>query len=216
MKFRIQITVFTTVVVCLVSGCVTAAMQQEAARVRVVDPHPVVDLADSQQGMRLEVDPSVRDQFLIPEQNGITAVPVEGWHASLQNGFKNGPGRFFRGDSTVASVWKLMILNAELDYVPTAMFAHGVNVVGAAAVQARLRYVVRVVSPDGRVVVRDQGEVFSTNQWTNAGGSSTTASEAIAAMYQNISKQLAILPQAAPSNARSTRNKKTVSSKAGP
>lgn len=185
------IRLFLIVLVGSAPSC--AGMQIEAARVRVLDPRPMVDLPDSQQGMRIEIDGAVRDQFLVPEQNGITPVPVEGWHASLQNGFKNGPGRFYKGDSTDAKAWKLVILSADLDYVPTAMFARGVSVVGAAAVVARVRYMARVVAPDGKVAVRDQGEVLSTNQWTQAGGSSTTAAEAIAAMYQSISKQLATL-----------------------
>ncbi len=170
--------------------CVTPAQQMEAARVRMVDPRPLVDLSDSQEGMKLEIDQAIRDEFVIPEQNGITPVPVERWHASLQNGFKNGPGRFFKGDPEGSSAWKLVIVSADLDYVPTAMYARGQQLVGAAAVQARLRYMARIVGPGGKVVARDQGEVFSANQWTQAGGSATTASEAIAAMYQNIAKHL--------------------------
>jgi hypothetical protein len=171
-------------------GCVTPAMQEDAARVQVLEPRPLVDLPDSTKGMKLEIDASVGDRFTIAERDGITAVPVEGWHSSLQNGFTNGPGRFFKGNAAEADALKLTILNAELDYVPTAVFTRGVNVVGAAAVQARLRYVARLVDSKGDVLARDQGEVFSTSQWTGPGGSSTTASEAIAAMYQNISRQI--------------------------
>lgn len=171
-------------------GCVTPAMQEDAARVRILEPRPLVDLPDSAKGMKLEIDTTVGDSFTIAQRDGITAVPVEGWHSSLQNGFTNGPGRFFKGNPAEPDALKLTILNAELDYVPTAVFTQGVNVVGAAAVQARLRYVARLVDSRGEVLARDQGEVFSTSQWTGPGGSSTTASEAIAAMYQNISKQI--------------------------
>jgi hypothetical protein len=58
-----------------------------------------------------------------------------------------------------------------------------VNVVGAAAVQARLRYVARLVDSKGEVLALDQPV-------DRPRGSSTTASEAIAAMYQSISKQI--------------------------
>jgi hypothetical protein len=45
-------------------------------------------------------------------------------------------------------------------------------------------------------MARDQGEVFSTNHWTQSGGSSTTAAEAVAAMYENIAKQIGAAPKA--------------------
>lgn len=170
------------------SGCLTAAMQADAARVRTVQPRPLVDLPERDFEMEFEADPSVPDTFVVPEQNGVTSVPVEGWRASLENGFRNGPGRFFKAGSPPA--WRFVVLSAELDYVPTAMFARGTQITGAATVQARLRYIARVVGPDGQVKGRDQGEVFSTSHWTEAGGSSTTAAEAIAAMYQNASKQI--------------------------
>lgn len=41
---------------------------------------------------------SADDSFTIAQRDEITAVPVEGWHSSLQNGFTNGPGRFFKGN----------------------------------------------------------------------------------------------------------------------
>ncbi|MBL9004511.1 MAG: hypothetical protein JNJ46_09705 [Myxococcales bacterium] len=187
---------FVVVALMGLSGCFlfpSAQQQQDAARVRALDPRPLIDLPDSKHGMRLEIDPAVRDQFLIAEQNGTTAVPVEAWHTTLQNGFKNGPARFFKGDPAGPKAWKLVIISAELDFVPTAVFTRGAQVVGAASVQARVRYVARVVAADGKVLLRDQGEVLSTNQWTQAGGSSTTAAEAIAAMYQAIAKQMATL-----------------------
>jgi len=164
-------------------------LQEEAVRVRALDPRPLIDLPDSQHVLTLEIDGTVPDQYVIPEQSGVTPVPVESWHTSLRNGFINGLGRFFRGGTTSAR-YKLVILRAALDYVPTAMLARGSRVVGAAAVQARLRYMVRVVGPTGEVLARDSGEAFSTNQWTDVGGSSSTAAEAIGAMYQSISKQV--------------------------
>jgi hypothetical protein len=181
-------------VICM-SGCVTAAMQQDAARVRVLEPRPLVDLPESSDAISLALDSTIPDSFLVPEQNGITAVPVEQWHASLQNGFKNGIARFYRGDATAAA-WKLVLLNAQLDYVPTAVAVRGVQTLGAVAVQARLRYIARLVDATGNVIARDQGEVFSTNHWTQSGGSSTTAAEAVAAMYENIAKQIGSAPNA--------------------
>jgi hypothetical protein len=151
--------------------------------------------------MRLEIDSTIADQFVVPRQNGVTAVPVEQWHASLQNGFKNGIGRFYRGDST-APGWKLVLVNVQLDYVPTAVAVRGAQTLGAVAVQARVRYVARVVDSTNNVVVRDQGEAFSTNHWTTAGGSSTTAAEAVGAMYEHIAKQMSELASRATADGR--------------
>jgi len=82
-----------------------------------------------------------------------------------------------------------VVLATSLDYIPTTLLARG-TVVGPAAVQAHLRYMIRVLGPDNAVLLRDSGEVLSTSQWTTGGGSSTTAAEAVAAMYQNVAKQL--------------------------
>ena len=179
------------------SGCMTAAMQEEAARVRTLDPRPLVDLPESHDAMKLELDSTIADSFVVPEQNGVTAVPVEQWHASLHNGFKNGIGKFYQGDPS-GPAWKLLLLNIQLDYVPTAVAVRGAQTMGAVAVQARVRYVARVVDANENVVVRDQGEVFSTNHWTQSGGSSTTAAEALGAMYEHIAKQIEALPRQGP------------------
>lgn len=187
-------TTFVIAGLVLASGCMTAAMQEEAARVRTLDPRPLIDLPESSDAMRLELDSTIADSFVVPEQNGVTAVPVEKWHTSLQNGFKNGIGRFYRGDAT-APGWKLLLVDIQLDYVPTAVAVQGTQTMGAVAVQARVRYVARVVDTGENVVMRDQGEVFSTNHWTSSGGSSTTAAEALGAMYEHIAKQLGALPQ---------------------
>lgn len=189
--------VFTITALVSASGCMTAAMQEEAARVKTLNPQPLIDLPDSRDAMKLELDSTIADTFVVPEQNGVTAVPVEQWHASLENGFKNGIGKFYRGDAS-APVWKLMLVNIQLDYVPTAVAVRGAQTMGAVAVQARVRYVARVVDAKENVVVRDQGEVFSTNHWTQSGGSSTTAAEALGAMYEHIAKQIEALPQEGP------------------
>jgi hypothetical protein len=163
-------------------GCVSAAAQRDAVRVRVLEPKPFVDLPTSSWKLALELAPEVPDAFEVPEQNGVTPVPVEGWRTSLTNGFKSGPARFFAPAVGNDADLKLVILRAELDFVPTTLLARGGAVLGAASVVARIRYMARLVRASGDVVGRAQGEVASTQQWSGAGGSSTTsraASEAL-------------------------------------
>jgi len=174
----------------LLSACLTGSMQTEAARVRVLDPRPLIDLPTHNQSLGLTFAPEVPDAFMVPEQNGVTPVPVEGGHATLTNGFKNGPGRFFADPAGRPPEYQVVLMTTALDYVPTAMFARGAPVTGAAAVVARLRYMARLVNAAGQVIGRAQGELISTQQWTQAGGSSTTCKEVVESMFVDLSKQL--------------------------
>lgn len=148
----------------------------------------MIDLESRTEGLALVIAPEIPDQFDVPEQNGVTAVPVESWHRSLANGFRNGPGKFFAAGDTSSGL-RLVLLEARLDYVPTAMLARGARV-GAAAVVARVRYMARLATATGEVIGRAQGEVYSTQPWMEMGGSSTTGSEAIEAMYVDLTKKL--------------------------
>jgi hypothetical protein len=172
---------------CFVSGC--ASMQMDAVKIRLLDPHPMVDIQGSNSSISLQIDPSIPDSFVIPQQNGITAVPVVQWHQSLKNGFRNGPGKFFTPTDAIGDK-NIVLASLALDYVTTAVYTSGVNVVGAAAGVARIRYMARLTDKSGKVLGRCQGEVFSTNAWTTAGGSSSTCTEALEAMYVDITKKL--------------------------
>lgn len=151
----------------------------------------MIDLEPRAEGLTLVIAPEIPDRFDVPEQNGVTAVPVESWRTSLTNGFRNGPSRFFASGDTL----HLVLVEARLDYVPTALFGRGAQVSGTAAVVARVRYLARLTTASGEVLGRAQGEVFSVQPWTDMGGSSTTGAEAIEAMYVDLAKKLLSSPQ---------------------
>ncbi len=177
----------------LLTGCYSAAQLSEATRVRMLDPKPIVDLPRSAQTMTLEFDAEVPDAFqahILDNGDGTLPVPVESWHASLTNGFKSGPGKFFATARDGESDLKLVMVSAKLDYVPTALVTQGAKVLGPGAVRARIRYIARLVRGKDEVIARAQGEVSSTQDWTSMGGSATTCSEAIEAMWMDLSKQL--------------------------
>jgi len=175
-----------------------------AVKIGVLEPHPLVDLDRSSRSLSLRIDPNVPDAFTVAEHDGVTAVPVSQWHTSLTNGFNSGPGSFFqnifRNDlkksegsallGAVKSDYELSLVAVNLDYVPTAVFSRGVQVVGAASVVARIRYIARLTDKSGVVVARAQGEVLSTSQWTAPGGSPTTCNEALEAMYVDITRKM--------------------------
>jgi hypothetical protein len=167
-------------------GC--AAMQADAVRVGALSPKPSIDLPVSKSSLGLDVS-AVPDTFVIPEQNGITPVPVDQWRTTLTAGFTNGLAPFFaaRPDAD----FTLKMLKADLEYTPVAVYAGG----GAAAVRARVTYMVQVVARNGDVVGRLKGEAISKNPWVDAGGSQRTAAEAVSQMFEEIAeKTLQTLP----------------------
>jgi hypothetical protein len=174
----------------LVAACITPEAQREATRVRALSPRPMVDLPKRDAGLELVLGEAVRDSFEYSEPGWITGIPVESWRESLRNGFDAGPGKSFAADASASKRFKLAITNAELTWVASAMFARGGNVVGPAAMHARVKYTARLESPSGGVIGRLQGEAFSTNPWVQQGGTATTAAEALTAMYEEISAKL--------------------------
>jgi len=175
-----------TLLVIALAGCITPAQQMEAARVRVLNPQPIVTPPPG-LAVGLVLGTSVPDQFVIPELNGITPVPVEGWRVSLSNAFHN----TFQPAQQVAVVVQLNV--ARLDYLPSGQFARDGRLLTGAA-KARIRFAVSFLDATGRQVDAMTGEAISTQPWMEMGGSSSTAAEAIEVMYAQISERLARLP----------------------
>jgi|GEM_PF-1687298 len=179
----------------VVSLMVLASCFRAAVRVNVVEPTPNIDLPRSNLALALDLG-TVPDAFSVPEQNGVTEVPVEGWRTSLHAGFQNGIAPFFaqRKDAD----FTLKFLKADLEYSPVAIYAQGG---GAAAVRARVTYLAQLIDRNGQVVMRLKGQALSRNPWTTWGGSETTAAEALAQMYEEIAdeglRKLAQVPAAA-------------------
>lgn len=167
----------------MTTGCL-AMIERESARVHALYPRPLLDITPQQRTLALVISPSIRDAFEIPEQGSLTSVAVDDWHRSLSNGFVNGPGHFFPPTPRGALPdLQLVLLAAELDYIPVAMNGHG----GA---RARVRYLARLVARDGTVLLRTGGETFSTHPWISTGGSRITATEALAQMYGELAMQM--------------------------
>lgn len=179
----------------VVSLMVLTSCFRAAVRVNIVEPQPNIDLPRSNLALGLDLG-KVPDAFEVPEQNGVTSVPVEGWRTSLQAGFQNGIARFFANRKPAD--FTLKFLKADLEYTPVAVYSQGG---GAAAVRARVTYLAQLVDSNGQVVMRMKGQALSRNPWTTWGGSESTAAEALAQMYEEIAddslRKLAALPPTA-------------------
>jgi len=78
-----------------------------------------IDMPVSTASLALDVS-GLRNAFRVPEQNGITEVPVEGWRSTLRSGYQNGPGRFFAASNSPD--YTLRFSKAELEYTPIAVY----------------------------------------------------------------------------------------------
>jgi hypothetical protein len=165
-------------------GC--AAMQADAVRVTALTPRPSIDLPAGNVALAFDLG-AIPDSFEIPEQNGVTPVPVEQWRTTLWRGFWNGMKPFYSaangtGAPGPGAELTVKLLKADLEYTPVAIYRGG----GAAAVVARITYMAQIVDRDGNILGRLKGEALSRNPWTTMGGSQSTATEAVNAMFEEI------------------------------
>ena len=164
------------VVLLAFAGCFGGA----AVRVNAISPQPNVDLPKSALSLGLDLG-TVPDSFVIPDQNGITEVPVEQWRSTLAAGFANGIAPFFA--AARPPDFTLKFLKADLEYTPVAIYERSG---GAAAVVARVTYMAQLIDRNGQVVARIKGEALSKNPWVTFGGSESTAAESVSQMFEDI------------------------------
>lgn len=149
--------------------------------VRAGSPRPNVAIAGDQAPAELEIGQTVPNDFETP-QTSVASIKVHDWHTTLNNGFQSA----FAGATSSS---KLQILLAELSFAPAAVTSTG----GVRAVQAQIRYKVRVVDASGEEVGVATGTV-SAREANSAGtddAMTTNASLAVEAMYEAIASQIA-------------------------
>ena len=173
-----------------VSGC--AAMQKtqmNAVAVHALAPSPNVLIPSKGQMVTVELVPTIEDAFTVPGDANLTAVPVDGWRTTLQNAFAPFLASS-RPDGAPRVTVKLH--RAKIDWVMTAAYAEDERLAGAAAAVARVQFAAEILR-DGVSVDQITGEVFSTQPWTDKGGSSKTAKEAVEKMVEAIAAK--VIPQ---------------------
>ncbi|MBI5494378.1 MAG: hypothetical protein HY904_05075 [Deltaproteobacteria bacterium] len=148
------------------------------------NPRPNINIAKSEQKMKLELGTDVRDTFKQPGTNNMAEFEVKGWHGTLKNGFKNGFGKFFTlvDDGQELS---LQVETAELSFVPAAVAADG----NTAAVRAQVRFSANLVDPTGNVVKRMAGTAESKQSTGDRGETGRIADGAVESMYEAIAAE---------------------------
>jgi hypothetical protein len=148
------------------------------------NPRPNLDLPESQTALALELDPAVRDAFQIPGRSGMNETHVEAWRTTLERGFSNGFRSSFKTDGGKDLV--LQVVEAELEFAPTAVTAKG----GPVAVEAQIRYKARLVDAQGNVVRRSTGTVASKRSTSKAAEITSISESAVESMYEKIASDV--------------------------
>jgi hypothetical protein len=149
-------------------------------RVNAASPRPNVDLPAAISPVKLDLDPAIVDEFVIPKTDAVNQVPVTGWRSTLSKGFENG----FKGGS---STFVLQLREADLSFGPAA-----IGPGGTAAVRARIRFKSSIVDASGKELARVGGEVVARDAATSPSpeGMTANASEAVEAMYEGIAAKI--------------------------
>ena len=177
-------------VVCFASLSAGCALSIEAT-----NPRPNIAIAPQPKTLKLAFGTAVFDKFEVPNENGIMGGHVEGWRATLSNGFQNGFADAFRvvpGPAEADLV--LTIQDAELQFVPAAVNGMG-NVVAATA---QLRYKAMLSSRDGAAPRLVAGTAESKQATADRSEATRLAKSAVETMYEQIAAKLFADPGAAP------------------
>ena len=167
--------------VLLSLGCVAAPV----ARIARSSPKPNIDLPERNLALGLTLDEGVKDAFKVPPRSGIPETEVTAWRATLEKGFQNGLGKAFRTQEPKSEL-TLQIVEAELEFVPSAVNGYG----QAAAAEAHLRYKARLVDAAGNVVRRSSGTVTSKRSTGVTTEFTLVARSAVETMYERIASEL--------------------------
>jgi len=156
----------------LTSGCFSS--------VAVVQPHPNVVFAQSStKSLLLRIQKSVPDQFGQAFSDTF-APPVEGWHESLANGFRNGfAGYFAHTPANTAPDLRLELERAELQWAR----------LGQVWVSSVI-YRARLVDQDGRTLAVASGTAASKTTWTAGTPLEPCVASSVETMYEELSDKL--------------------------
>lgn len=139
-----------------------------------LSPQPNVALPSKRPAMELLLAPTVRDTFVVPEQNGIMGGTVGSWHHSLTTGFQNA----FPPGGSPDDKLTLQLDLAEFSVVQAAVRGNGAVVAG----RGQLRYRGRWVRGDQEVLISGTAE---SKQTTSSGEEiPKLANSAIESMYE--------------------------------
>jgi hypothetical protein len=161
--------------VLLIPGCWFSNLAVSPA-----SPRPNVMLAEAKTPASLVLAPDIANDFVIPQNASMNAVPVHGWRQTLEAGFHNA----FPSGSAGR---KLELFSAELTFAPAAV-GRG----GTAAVVATIRFKARVLDPSGKelAVLAATAVAREANVSPSEAGMTDNASKAVEALYEVLTAEL--------------------------
>ena len=125
------------------------------------------------------------DAFDIPTQNGINGGHVEGWRATLRNGYLYGFKDAFKLAADAPADVTIVIDDAELEFVPTGVAGSAVM-----AGTAQVRYKAKLVDKNGATLRLAAGTAAAKKSSTSRGEVTVLAASAIETMYEQLAQEL--------------------------
>ncbi len=152
--------------------------------VKEVNPVPNIELPSDELNVKLKLDKSIKDEFIIPAKDGTIQVEVTGWRSSLENGFNNGFAEYQsgseKGDIT------LKIKKADLRWIAAAVSSDN----RARAFRAVIDYKVDMIDTNNEVIKTLIGT--ATAMEVSTGILEGTVADAVKIMYEDIVVKLFI------------------------
>ena len=161
-----------------ISACMTP-------RVTEGNPRPNVDLPKSQLSLRLLLEPGILDAYATPASMSMPAIPVQGWRATLENGFRGAFSKAYVLAAGAADL-TLVIAEAELRFAATTYASNGRPI----SAEAQVRYQARLVDRAGAVLRRSSGTMASKRSAGAPDEATPVAAEAVESMYERIAGEL--------------------------
>jgi hypothetical protein len=145
-------------------------------------PRPNVVVAPDKAPSGQILGPAVPDAFVIPGTGSVNPVPVSGWRATLETGFRNAfvrPGPSGR---------QLEIDLAELSFSPAAVSGQ----FGTVAVVAAIRFQARLLDQTGAEIAALAGTVYAreANGSPDTAGMTDNAKKAVESLYEMLTAEL--------------------------
>ena len=158
--------------------------------VTLVEPRPNVNMVKQTGSLSIAFGAGVKDEFIVPDGNGLPSTEVDHWRASLRNGFINAYKDAFtlapqNGDATIE------IQEADLSWAPAAVAGTGTVM----AITAQIRYKARLTKDGGKTVIPISGTVESKKAVTRANDASGGASNAIESLYEDMTNKFFAAPK---------------------
>jgi len=161
----------------LLQGCLS---------VKLMNPRPNLNLAETKQTIALIIDEGVKDIFTIPAQNGVRKASVTDWRTSLKNGFESGFGNFYTIiDDDTKSDLVLKITRTDVAFAPAAVGYNGV----VAAIRAQITFNATLYNKNGEVIGRSSGTSVSKSAVGGISQLTSCVASATESMYELIGEK---------------------------